>query len=254
MDASVYTEKYQTYALAMSALSICSIWSSRISISLSIVRILPPGRLKKVAVGLAIGCSVLGVAILAYVLVVFKNIMSHHWVWYPMASRWLLVVPQITTDILSSLAIVVLPRYALWNSSSLPTAERRLILVLSASSLLALILSCTMTAFSFNGHPKGIWYSFTLETAMSVMMCNFLVVITALFRLLFRRKRNETAHTFGDSEEGRYYNSGERTIGLGAATQTRTQPFTFTTISTQLSHPQSIEMGGDSGKYAFRWQ
>ncbi|KAK1224979.1 hypothetical protein PQX77_012128, partial [Marasmius sp. AFHP31] len=52
------------------------------------------------------------------------------------------------------------------------------------------------------------------------MVCNFLVVITALFRLLFRRKRDESAHTFADSEEGQDYNSGERTIGLGATTQT----------------------------------
>jgi len=75
------------------------------------------------------------------------------------------------------------------------------------------------------------------------MVCNFLVVITTLFRLLFRRKRDgESVHNSGDSGEGENYNSGERVIGLGATTHTRTQAFTFTTISTHLSHDVSAEL------------
>ena len=62
--------------------------------ALSIARILPPGRLRKVAVGISIGCFVSGVIMLTFV-VMTTDVLSHRWVSWPIANRWMVMVPQI---------------------------------------------------------------------------------------------------------------------------------------------------------------
>ncbi|KAJ8076405.1 hypothetical protein PM082_000828 [Marasmius tenuissimus] len=119
--------------------------------------------------------------------------------------------------------------------TSLLPAERRLILVLFASGFLNLIACCVRTAFTINGgDAKGLSYSINLQMATAVIVCNFLVVITTLFRLIFWRKRTAT-----EAESDEEYNSGERTIDLGrtrdGTTRTRTWGLTLTTIESTHS-------------------
>ncbi|KAL0573521.1 hypothetical protein V5O48_008442 [Marasmius crinis-equi] len=230
MEAARYAKEDRTIISVVSALSLGAIWSSRISLALSIARILPPSRLRTSAVALSVGCGVMGCATLAEKMVVFNApiLQKEHIVQLRIIGTF-----QIVGDVIASLVLLILPLYALWNSSSLPSTERRLILVLFTSTFLTLMASCAQTACTIvKKDGRGLSYTINLQIAISVMVCNFLVVITMLFRLLFRRRRGAQDKPSEEEEEsGEDYNSGEHTIGF-ISTRSRTQDFVLTTIST----------------------
>ncbi|KAL0061171.1 hypothetical protein AAF712_011991 [Marasmius tenuissimus] len=73
MNAGEYKRKSLAMGSALSSLGLGAIWSSRISLALSIARILPPCRLRTIAIGLSVGCFVAGIATLTVKLVVFND-------------------------------------------------------------------------------------------------------------------------------------------------------------------------------------
>ena len=158
--------------------------SARISLSLSIFRILPPGRLKSVALGCAIACFVVGSALLVYELAML-SLYKVGWETGFISNRsvtMLVVGPRtvgkqsfrpplppdwranpLTADILSSLVLVGLPLYALSKMTALPSSERRMLLILFAGTLLVLASGCAMAAFMFLGSAWGATYSAHLQ-------------------------------------------------------------------------------------------
>ncbi|KAJ8088755.1 hypothetical protein PM082_013998 [Marasmius tenuissimus] len=151
----------------------------------------------------------------------------------PKVQRWIFAGFHLIGGGIASIILVALPFYAFWNSSSLRVAERRLILVLFASTILNLGTVCARAAFTINrGNGRGLSYAINTQIAVSVIVCNSLVVITTLFRWLFWRKRTTTEGASDEPDE-EYYNSGERVIDLGRtrdATHTQTWGLTLTTI------------------------
>ncbi|KAK1224977.1 hypothetical protein PQX77_012126 [Marasmius sp. AFHP31] len=99
------------------------------------------------------------------------------------------------------------------------------------------------TAFTIDkGDGRALSYAINAQIAVSVMVCNLLVVITTLFRLLFWRKRTIE----GDSEEPQeeYYNSGEHAINLSrtrGSTGNRTWGLTLTTIDSSTHNVGECE-------------
>ncbi|KAK1224971.1 hypothetical protein PQX77_012120 [Marasmius sp. AFHP31] len=233
----------------VAALTFAAIWASRISLSLSIVRILPVGRLRTVALAFSIGCFFVGSTILTYHAVMLYFLRNEtNW---PAWLRWKVAGPQVTADILSSLFLVTLPLYAFSKMTSLPSSERRIILILFASTLLSLGAGCGEIAATVIANEIGLVYGANVQAAVGLMVCNCLVIVTALLRLVSRRRALDSdrgaggmeGHTTQQGERnGQEYNSGEDPIGIGE-TRSTSQPGT---TMTRLSESQLTEFGAET--------
>ncbi|KAJ8088778.1 hypothetical protein PM082_014022 [Marasmius tenuissimus] len=215
--------------ILVGALNFATIWASRISLSLSIYRILPAGRLKTAALTFSIGCFFVGSAIVSYHAVTLYSLRSD--TQWPARKRWKVVGPQVTADILCSLFLVALPLYALSKMTSLPTSERRIILILFASTLLSLGAGCAEVAATAVANATGLVYganiqdilteAVNVQAAVGLMVCNCLVIVTALLRLVSRRRTSDSHSGAEVTVEGQTtqsdeqeYNSGEDPISL----------------------------------------
>ncbi|KAF9261955.1 hypothetical protein L218DRAFT_468445 [Marasmius fiardii PR-910] len=238
------------------------VWFSRVSLSLSIARIFPPGRTRLTAIFLSIACLVIGL-----VLVIGKPLACS--ISFPKPGQpaqlacipgvWTFFYFQIIGDILSSVALVIFPIRALFPStvSELRSSEHRLILVLLLSTLATLAMGLANAIFILKVDTfKMILFS-DLEASVSLMVCNFLVVITSVWRVLSRWFSRAKSRD-GDGEEGvdgggginNNYNTGE--ISLGATTTTTTTNFTSmtTTTATTTSGSQAITGSGSGSRPA----
>ncbi|KAJ8088801.1 hypothetical protein PM082_014047 [Marasmius tenuissimus] len=238
-----------TTEVFVAALTFAAIWSSRISLSLSIVRILPVGRLRTVALAFSIGCFFVGSTILTYHAVMLYSLRSEtNW---PAWKRWKVAGPQVTADILCSIFLVTLPLYALSKMTSLPSSERRIILILFASTLLSLGVGCGEVAAMVIANQIGLVYGANVQAAVGLMVCNCLVIVTALLRLVSRRRalnsrrgaEGTELHTTQLSErDEQEYNSGEDPISLGGTRNTSQHRAT----TTRLSESQLTEFGAET--------
>ncbi|KAL0058732.1 hypothetical protein AAF712_014572 [Marasmius tenuissimus] len=214
-----------TTEILIAVLELAAIWASRISLSLSIWRILPKGRLKTVALAFSIGCFLVGSTIMTYHAVMLYSLRSE--TQWPAWRRWKVAGPQVIADILCSLFLVALPLYALSKMTSLPSSERRIILILFAGTLLSLGAGCGEVAATVVANVIGLVYGATVQAAVGLMVCNSLVIVTALLRLASRRRTLRSHHgaevtiegqtTHSDEQE---YNSGEDPISLGGTRST----------------------------------
>ncbi|KAK1232316.1 hypothetical protein PQX77_004567 [Marasmius sp. AFHP31] len=182
MDAAEYKKKSMAMVSALMAISLGVIWCSRVSLALSIARILPPSRLRIMALGLSVACFAAMAITITVKLVVF-NVPTLQT--KPKVQRWIYGTFHVVGErnlvfgvllglilasnsnqcgVVSSIVLTAIPLYAFWNSTSLPPAERRLILVLFASGLLNLIACCVRTAFTIDGEDeRGLSYSINLQ-------------------------------------------------------------------------------------------
>ncbi|KAG7090590.1 hypothetical protein E1B28_009695 [Marasmius oreades] len=153
VDLQTFRNRLRTLYKLNIATYTAVVWSSRVSLSLSIARIFPQGRLRLTAIILSIICLLTGL-----VLIIGKTVTCS--ISFPdpspagkpqvdcMNSIGSLFVVQIVGDILSSVTLVIFPIRALFpNTSELPPSERRLILVLLTSTTVTLAM-CLATAAS----------------------------------------------------------------------------------------------------------
>ncbi|KAJ8088799.1 hypothetical protein PM082_014045 [Marasmius tenuissimus] len=234
----------------VTALTFAAIWASRISLSLSIFRILPTGRLRTAALAFSIGCFFVGSTIVTYQAVMLYSLRSetHRPAW----KRWQVAGPQVIADILCSLFLVALPLYALSKMTSLPTSERRIILILFAGTLLSLGAGCgEVAATAIPGNEIGLVYGANVQAAVGLMVCNCLVIVTALLRLVSRRRILRSRH---QDTEGRTlppgeqeYNSGEDPISLGGTRDTAEH----ITTAARLSPESQLTEFGETQTYSY---
>ncbi|KAJ8088805.1 hypothetical protein PM082_014051 [Marasmius tenuissimus] len=197
-------------------LNIATIWSSRISLSLSIVRILPPSRLRTLTIVFSVACFAVGSAILTYHLVVLYFLRAR--TQWPTQKRWMIAGPHVIADLLASLLLVAVPLYALRKMKSLPTEERRILLILFSSTLVVLALGCATMICAIVGSEIVLLCAAHIQAIIALLACNSLVLVTVLFTLLSRRRkpsRRTSAETPGEEPDDSEYNSGEYPIGLG---------------------------------------
>ncbi|KAJ8088800.1 hypothetical protein PM082_014046 [Marasmius tenuissimus] len=209
--------------IVVAALMAASTWASRISLSLSIFRILPTGRLRTIVLAFSIGCFFVGPTIVIYhATMLYSTRNETHW---PAWRRWKVAGPQVIADVLCSLFLVALPLYALRKMTSLPKSERRIILILFGSTLLSLGAGCGEVVATARANAEiGLVYAANIEAAVGLMVCNSLVIVTALLRLRVSRRGTlgsphgtgvMRGHTRPPSEEREQeYNSGEDQINL----------------------------------------
>ncbi|KAG7090591.1 hypothetical protein E1B28_009696 [Marasmius oreades] len=151
-DLETFRKRLETMYKLNLAMYAAIVWISRVSLSLSIARIFPPGRIRLTAIILSIVCLGTGI-----VLVMGKTIACRAPLSRPSpadgkpriactkAIKTFFIV-QTVGDILSSVALVIFPIRALIpNTSELHPSERRLVLVLLMSTTVALAM-CLATA------------------------------------------------------------------------------------------------------------
>ncbi|KAL0068726.1 hypothetical protein AAF712_004055, partial [Marasmius tenuissimus] len=163
------TNEYRTWFQIIMGLYTTVVWCSRISLSLSITRILPPSYLRKFTVCLAIFCFLAGVSLTflkAFLCAVVYEPQSDPTIlsatdFCPGVTGIYLIAFQTTGDVLSSILLVAIPIYFL-QSTDLPNSERRLILTLFASTVLALAICILHVVFTLK-KSGGVAVSTQLE-------------------------------------------------------------------------------------------
>ncbi|KAJ8077155.1 hypothetical protein PM082_001583 [Marasmius tenuissimus] len=234
-DINEYKNRFRTWSQIMMGLYTAIVWCSRISLALSIARILPPSRLRKSTVCLAIFCFLAGVSLTLIKVFLCKAIYEPQsnpttlaaTNYCPRPTGTFLIAFQTTSDVLSSVLLVAIPIYFL-RSTDLPTPERRLILMLFTSTVLALVV-CILHAVLILQNSRGMVFSTQLEASMSLIVCNLIVVVTAVYRLLPCQKSTYDTTSFPETTRPRScYNTGE-------------DPVTVLTWTQQTTHPNSSQ-------------
>ncbi|KAJ8088842.1 hypothetical protein PM082_014088 [Marasmius tenuissimus] len=176
LHSNEYKTHYKTWSLITMGLYTAIVWCSRISLSLSIARILPPGRLRRSTVCLAIFCFLAGASLpflkarlctRAFELQNDPTARSAIDL-CPRATGIYLAALQITGDVVSSVLLVAIPVYFL-RSTALPTSERRLILTLFASTVLALAVSILHVVFILT-KSAGVVLSIHLQVCLGLTL------------------------------------------------------------------------------------
>ncbi|KAL0578833.1 hypothetical protein V5O48_003157 [Marasmius crinis-equi] len=195
------------------------VWCSRISLSLSIARILPPSRLRLTANSLAVFCLVAGI-ILTVIKPFLCTVLFPPRVPFPNTfcrpGNGTVFSVQAAGDVISSVLLVIIPIYAL-RYTDIPSCERRLIVTLFASTSLTLASCLVHAVYIAEKKQYRMALSSRLEAAISVMVCNLLVVVTSLYRLLRCGKQDDDEDDYSSSDTTRHeyhYNSGEEVISI----------------------------------------
>ncbi|KAL0061173.1 hypothetical protein AAF712_011993 [Marasmius tenuissimus] len=252
-DPSAYAKRRGVVSSALTGLGISAVWTSRISLSLAMARILPPSQVRTAAIMLAGGCFMMWSITMIYQEVALALLRGH--TSWPAWKLCIVAACQMITDGLSTLMLVILPLYVLWrNSTTLRASDRRLVVILLASNVLGLIVVYLQIAFTIEGYTDGLLYSIHLEVAISVMGCSALVVFTVLSKLLSRTRRRRKARV-GESEEQSLgldededeYNSGEDPIYYATSrdlgTITGTSMSTIGSQFTEVGETQTYSLG-----------
>ncbi|TFK45009.1 hypothetical protein BDQ12DRAFT_673952 [Crucibulum laeve] len=186
------------------------LWSSRISLMLSIARIFPPGETpRRIALGLTFTFGMTYLGCLLTMVLICK----------PTPAKWYIIdenkcvrsasghflggIITVAADFASDLLLTLFPLILFWRVQ-LPLNQRRLVLsAFSASSftLLAATVYCVVWFGDFDLGPDARLLqvvSANLEAAVSLIACNLLVVTTYFYRV-FRRIDNIESYEYDTS-------------------------------------------------------
>ncbi|KAG8216326.1 hypothetical protein J3R82DRAFT_6397 [Butyriboletus roseoflavus] len=120
-----------------------------------------------------------------------------------------LALSEVCTDALSDAILVALPLRLLWRVK-LPLDQRIMVLSVFSTSILVSAVSVAHTAYLM--HPVIFTGGFTasMESAVSLIVCNLLVVVTFLYRVI----RNGRDLTAGLSDKDSGLSNGLTTVDL----------------------------------------
>ncbi|KAG1877689.1 hypothetical protein DFJ58DRAFT_712386 [Suillus subalutaceus] len=168
------------------------LWSSRLSMICSIVRLSSPTRIRTIArwAAAAFGATTI-------VLLVHKCWFCaryHDWEEIAPLSCSLassVAITQVIADFLSDMTLVVLPAQIL-HRVKLPRNQKILILSVFSGSLITTLLSIVHAVFFVQADPILKILTAQLEMAFSVIICNLLPIITCLYKVF--RKDLDLSH------------------------------------------------------------
>ncbi|KAF8161390.1 hypothetical protein B0H34DRAFT_378550 [Crassisporium funariophilum] len=180
------------------------IWTSRISLALSIARIFPPNhRARKFAFLLV---TTFTLTYIIFFLTATLTCRASHSVWFTLnlsnctrlpSGRLIGSMPSINpvylaVDFAADAVLIITPSIMLWKVK-LPVKERRLVLVLFSSSILTLLSAIPYALIWFFGvrlPPDSQLVLYTMiplfETAFSLLVCNLTIVTMLFYRTLNR--------------------------------------------------------------------
>lgn len=160
----------------------CSIWFARLSIVSSFIRIAPPSCSRTAA--LAAAAFFVGMWLYIMLAKTIPCVIDRSW--YNVAfiqcpiPEWV-AISEVITDSLSDIILVCLPLRLLWRLR-VPSNQRTMIIAVFSSSILTSIISVIHTTYiippTFIGGVTA-----DVESAVSLIVCNLLVIVTFIYRL-----------------------------------------------------------------------
>ncbi|TFK36604.1 hypothetical protein BDQ12DRAFT_654354 [Crucibulum laeve] len=169
-----------------------ALWSARLSVAVTIVRLLPPATLvRRIAVGVSCCFVVFWAALLVQKIFLCGTVTVTHWVCpIPRSTGYL----ELATDITADLWLVLSPVYMLVHMR-LPRRHKRLIMAIFTCGLFVTISSVVHDYFIVTSNQAWIGITGHFEVSTSVVVCNLIVVTTYIYRL--SRNNDEDS---GDAE------------------------------------------------------
>ncbi|KAF9244238.1 hypothetical protein BU15DRAFT_42375, partial [Melanogaster broomeanus] len=206
----------------------CIIWSVRLSILLSIARIMSPSQKSR-----RVMLSIAGLFVLMWIATIVM------FVWrYTSDLAWRatlydsgqimddltlpMVIFELTTDVISDATLIILPIYSL-RSMKLPRSQRRLIIVAFSSSIIVTIVSFFRAACQFFCLTSLLGTAIDIEVASSLFVCNSLVITTRVYRMAHQNGTASDASSSSSSNSDSNTRSSTITYSVAESPQ-------FTTI------------------------
>lgn len=186
MDSEPWDGPVIAYWLIMINFTI-GLWSSRLSMMCSIVRLSPPTRIRTVACCAAAAFGAIAIALLIHKCWFCAR--NHDWEEIAPLSCSLassVGITQVIADFLSDITLVVLPAQIL-HQVKLPRNQRILFLSVFSGSLMTTLLSIVHVVFFIQVDPILKILTAQLEMAFSVIVCNLLPIVTCLYKVLRSR-------------------------------------------------------------------
>ncbi|KAG1754342.1 hypothetical protein EDB19DRAFT_647467 [Suillus lakei] len=186
MDSKPWHGSIIAYWLLMINFTI-GLWSSRLSMICSIIRLSPPTRIRTVAC-----CTAATFGAITIALLIHKCwFCARHHDWEEIAPLSCSLasavgITQVIADFLSDLTLVVLPAQIL-HQVKLPRNQRILILSVFSGSLVTTLLSIVHAVFFIQADPILKVLTAQLEMAFSVIVCDLLPIVTCLYKVLRSR-------------------------------------------------------------------
>ncbi|KAF9246344.1 hypothetical protein BU15DRAFT_70443 [Melanogaster broomeanus] len=163
------------------------LWSTRLSIVCSIIRLSPRGgRLWKVAIISAAAFSIMFLSLLVQKI----YYCAHDTWWYSLEQinchlGTTFSATQLSMDITSDISLVILP-VQLVREVNVSRDQRIIVLSVFSSSILVSLISAVHFAFMLEPDVYSQILTAQLEIALSGIVCNLLVIVTCIYRLLRR--------------------------------------------------------------------
>ncbi|KAH7911403.1 hypothetical protein BJ138DRAFT_1006685 [Hygrophoropsis aurantiaca] len=182
------------YWLMIICFTIC-LWAARLSILFSIIRLATPGqRIRKIALWVAACFATMGLGLLVQKLYICGHDRSWYGDYAPLDCKLGTSVGacQIATDFISDLALVCMT-IKLLREVNLPKQQRILILSIFSTSIIISLLSVVHVVFIIDIDKYLQVITAQVEIALSLVICNLLVVVTYLYGV-FRREDLELDH------------------------------------------------------------
>lgn len=114
---------------------------------------------------------------------------GHNTSWYQTTGKVHILMTQpmimfeLITDCLSDTILIILPLRLLW-SLRLPKRQKRMILAIFSSSIIVTIISIFRGVCQISKYVTVLALTTDFETALSLLVCNLLVVVTLMYRII----------------------------------------------------------------------
>lgn len=170
-----------------------TLWGSRMSIAIAIVRLVPPGHGQRMAKGAAVLFSLIWCGLLTEKLYACQNQSSTSRIFQcllPIRAGIL----EICMDIVGDLWLICSPAYLLWN---VKLNHRRQILIFSvfASDLFVTVASIIHGVHILQQKQAAILISANVELGLSLIICNLLVLATWLYSRIYPADQEQDVTT-----------------------------------------------------------
>ncbi|GJE88828.1 hypothetical protein PsYK624_049150 [Phanerochaete sordida] len=237
----------------MAATFYCIIWTARLAILYSVIRIDPNPRTRMYLHRVGI----------IFIVVLLVMIAQLFWVCEPMP-EWKhkaspqcpldkqVAICQLVTDVLSDLLLIAAPLRLIQKMSAVDGTRSRLMIIFS-TSIVTTIVSLVHAAFIFKDAGIKVVIAAIVEDTFSLIVCNLPVVVTAFLRRTGRADEDSdatTRSTFGWKAASRRTTATTATTASDTAMDVTTVNLRDFTTNTAITNPtlsqiEQMRAGGD---------
>ncbi|KAJ7598908.1 hypothetical protein C8J56DRAFT_769342 [Mycena floridula] len=231
----------------------CVVWTSRISMALSIARIFPPRVTpRRIAEGMAILFGAMWFTLTIQTIVICTNDTTWHNTVIAQCTSsnksnvaWITVL---TADVIADACLVITPLTLLWRVK-LPKNTRRLVLSIFCASVGTCAVSIVVHVLLLGPKRWGPWKGLLvivmchIEASICLLVCNLLVVVTIYFRVFRNDDLDEVITVDERQPPPLVINFSGTTAHRTSVVLTTIDPSMFPSFSTQ--NPTEEDENGD---------